>query len=144
MVVEEFLPLLRRHGLPVERIGLWGWSLGGYGALLLASRLGASRVAAVVTASPALWRSFAETEPDVFDDAADFSRNDVFTREGELAGIPLRIDVGDNDPFASAVEEFRSQLSPTPAGGVSSGFHDDAFWMRVIPPEIEFLGTNLG
>jgi pimeloyl-ACP methyl ester carboxylesterase len=143
MVVNEFLPLLRRRGLSVERIGLWGWSLGGYGALLLASKLGASRVAAVVAASPALWRSFDETEPDVFDDAADFARNDVFTREGELAGIPLRIDVGDNDPFAPAVTEFRSQLSPTPAGGVTSGFHDDAFWMRVAPAEIEFLGTNL-
>jgi hypothetical protein len=143
MVVHEFLPRLAGRGLVTEPLGLWGWSLGGYGALLLAAVLGAQHVGAVVAASPALWQSFGDTEPNVFDDEADFGRNNVFTREEELAGIPLRIDIGDNDPFTPAVEEFRAALSPTPAGGVSAGFHDEAFWMRVAPAEIEFLGQHL-
>src|SRR6476661_8045057 len=55
MVVEDFLPLLARHGLRTDRIGLLGWSMGGYGALWLATQLGPARVAAVVAESAALW-----------------------------------------------------------------------------------------
>ncbi|HVQ17927.1 MAG TPA: alpha/beta fold hydrolase [Actinomycetes bacterium] len=143
MVVDEFVPLLARRGLLTERVGLWGWSLGGYGALLLATVLGPERVAAVVASSPALWRTADETAPDVFDDAADFDRNNVFAREADLEGIPLRVDVGDNDSFTPAVEQFRDDLSTTPDGGVTPGFHDAAYWMRVAPAEIEFLGAHL-
>jgi len=143
MIVAEFLPLLARRGLGTKQFGLWGWSLGGYGALLLASVLGPARVAAVVASSPALWRTPGETAPDVFDDPADFERNNVFTREAQLRGIPLRIDIGDNDPFVSAVKQFRAELTPTADGGVTSGFHDAAYWMRVAPAEIEFLGSHL-
>src|SRR5436190_15408075 len=39
MVTYEFLPMLARRGLSTDRIALWGWSLGGYGVLLLASSL---------------------------------------------------------------------------------------------------------
>ena len=42
IIVQELLPLLARKGLDTERIALMGWSMGGYGALLLASRLGGS------------------------------------------------------------------------------------------------------
>lgn len=144
MVVKEFVPLLRDRGLATQRLGLWGWSLGGYGALLLATVLGPRRVAAVVASSPALWPTAAETAPDVFDDAADYDRNNVYTRIGRLKAIPLRIDVGDNDSFQHNDEEFRAMLSPTPAGGVSHGFHDASYWMRVAPAEIAFLGQHLG
>lgn len=57
MLLQEFLPLLARRGLLTNRFGLIGWSMGGYGALLLAERLGAIRVAGVAAASPALWTS---------------------------------------------------------------------------------------
>ncbi len=43
MIVEELLPLLAARGLRTHRVALGGWSMGGDGALLLASRLGASR-----------------------------------------------------------------------------------------------------
>ena len=143
MVIDEFVPMLARRGLRTDHFGLWGWSLGGYGALLLATVLGSARIDAVVASSPALWRSPGETAPDVFDSPADFERNNVYTREAQLAGIPLRIDIGDNDSFTPAVEQFRQELTPTPAGGVSHGFHDAAYWMRVAPAEIEFLGSHL-
>ena len=42
IIVQELLALLARKGLDTERIALMGWSMGGYGALLLASRLGGS------------------------------------------------------------------------------------------------------
>jgi hypothetical protein len=45
MIVNEVLPRLRRAGYRVAKIGVTGWSMGGYGALLLASDLGPGRVA---------------------------------------------------------------------------------------------------
>jgi len=144
MVTDEFVPLLARRGLATDPFGLWGWSLGGYGALLLASELGPKHIAAVVASSPALWPAPEDTAPDVFDDPADFERNNIFTREAQLDGIPLRIDIGDNDSFQPAVERFISELSSPPAGGVTDGFHDAAYWTRVAPTEISFLGNHLG
>ena len=143
MLTDEYLPRLANRGLITNRIGLWGWSLGGYGALLLASQLGPKTVGAVVASSPALWRSPGETAPDTFDSPDDFDEYNVFTREAELNGIPIRIDIGDNDSFTPAVEQFRRELSVKPQGGVLPGSHDTNFWMRVAPAEIEFLGTNL-
>ncbi len=143
MVTQELLPLLERRGLRTDRIGLWGWSLGGYGALLLASRLGPSRVAAVAASSPAIWRRYADVEAGTFDDAADFARNDLFGRIGALDAVPLRIDCGTDDPFASAVRTFRRRLTVAPAGGLTSGCHDGAFWSRAAPAELAFLGAHL-
>jgi dienelactone hydrolase len=143
MLIDEFLPLLGRRGLGTDRIGLWGWSLGGYGALLLAAVLGADRVGAVVATSPALWLAPEDTAPDVFDNATDFERNDVFTKVEDLHGIPLRIDIGDDDSFASNVEAFIDLLPRPPAGAVSNGFHDARYWMKVAPDEIAFLGHHL-
>jgi hypothetical protein len=57
MIVDELLPMLARAGLrtePRDRVALMGYSMGGYGALLLASELGPARVAAVVAESPAV------------------------------------------------------------------------------------------
>ncbi len=55
MVTDEFIPLLHRHGLRTDRVGLLGWSMGGYAALRLGAALGPSRCAVVVAESPALW-----------------------------------------------------------------------------------------
>jgi len=143
MLIDEFMPMLASRGLITSRIGLWGWSLGGYGALLLAADLGADRVGAVVATSPALWLAPEDTAPDVFDDAADFERNDVFTKVAGLQGIPLRIDIGDDDSFTSNVKAFIDALPRPPAGAVSNGFHDASYWMKVAPDEIAFLGHHL-
>ena len=51
MLLTELLPRLAERGLRTERIGLIGWSMGGYGALLLAERH-ADRLAAVAAVEP--------------------------------------------------------------------------------------------
>ena len=53
MLTDEFVPLLADHGLVTTAIGLYGFSMGGYGALRLAGILGPARVAAVVAVSAA-------------------------------------------------------------------------------------------
>ncbi|MFL6182230.1 MAG: alpha/beta hydrolase-fold protein [Actinomycetes bacterium] len=143
MIVDEFIPLLRNKGLSTDTLGLWGWSLGGYGALLLATDLPHRQVGPVVATSPALWLAAEDTAPDVFDDAADFARNNVFDRLDEFADVQLRIDIGDNDSFTPNVEQFIAALPEQPSGGVTPGFHDAAYWMRAAPDEIAFIGRRL-
>ena len=143
MITDELLPMLSARGLDTDPIGLWGWSLGGFGALLLASDLGPSRVAAVAASSPALWATYSATQPGTFDDEADFQAHDLFARTGELDGIPLRIDCGTDDPFAGEARRLRSQLEPTPDGGLRPGCHDEAFWTRSAAAQLEFIGQHL-
>lgn len=143
MVTTEFLPLLRRRGLDVRRIGLLGWSMGGYGALYLATVLTRARCAVAVAESPAIWRYSAQSAAGAFDDAADFDRHAIFGRQRLLAGIALRIDCGAGDGFAPVTRELRASLSPTPAGGIEPGGHDAAYWRSQAPAQLAFAGRHL-
>lgn len=142
MIRDEFLPLLRAQGLDVERPAYWGVSLGGTGALYLATVAGLGP-AGVVAASPALWREPHEWQAGAYDDDADFDTNSLWNRRGSLDGIDLRIDCGESDPFVHRVREFRDSLDPTPAGGIEPGCHDGAFWSRQTPAELAFISTAL-
>lgn len=143
MVTEEFLPLLSAQGLDITRIAFFGWSMGGYGALSLAERLGPERVAAAGALSPALWEDYSDTAPGAFDDAADFEENNVFGREGDLAQIKLRIDCGEGDPFYAAAKAYRSGFDTMPDGGFQRGDHDLGYWRRMAPRQLAFLGNAL-
>lgn len=142
MVTGELVPLLRRRGLDVARLGLYGWSMGGYGALLLAGRRQLP-VRAVAVASPALFSAAGNTPPGAFDDAADFLRNDVYSYPERLAGVPLRVDCGRSDPFYRATRDFVARLPDRPAGEYGPGAHDPAYWRSVAPEELTFLGRRL-
>ncbi|MEW9533785.1 alpha/beta hydrolase [Microbispora sp. NPDC049125] len=143
MITAELLPLLRRQGALAGRVGVIGWSMGGYGALLLGRRL-AGRTAAVVASSPALFQGYEDARaanPLAFDDAADFARNDVFAKLGALDGVAVRVDCGTSDPFAPMVRRLRQRLRP--AGEMSDGCHDAAFWRSRLPDQLAFLGRAL-
>lgn len=145
MIVDELLPRLRERGARTGRIGAIGWSMGGYGALVLTRRLGAARMAAVVASSPALFPSYEDarsTNRRAFDGAADFARNDVLAALDELKGVPLRVDCGTSDPFAGMAREFRDRVHP--AGAMAGGCHDAAFWRSRLRPQLAFLGHRLG
>ncbi|GAA0371251.1 esterase family protein [Actinoallomurus spadix] len=144
MITEELLPRLRRQGASTDRFGVCGWSMGGYGALLLAETAGAPRVAAAVASSPALFPSYGNarrTNPRAFDDAADFARNDVFAGLDRLKGVPVRVDCGTSDPFAPMARRLRRRLRPE--GAMGGGCHDGAFWQRHLPDQLTFLGRHL-
>jgi S-formylglutathione hydrolase FrmB len=142
MVLDELLPMLAGQGLDTSRVGFLGWSMGGYGALLLGGRLGAARTAAICAVSPALWTSSGAAAPGAFDGAEDYAANSVWGMP-ELGSIPIRIDCGTGDPFASATERFIAQLPTPPAGGFSPGGHDSAFWNSQLPAEIDWLAPLL-
>jgi hypothetical protein len=144
MLTGEFLPLLAERGLDVSRIGLLGWSMGGYGSLRLAGRLGAARVAGVAAESPALWRHYGDSAPGAFDDAADFARHTVFGRQHDLAGIAVRVDCGQSDPFYDATRRYVRGFRDRPAGGFQRGGHKTGYWRRMAPAQLAFLGGSLG
>lgn len=142
MVLDEFLPLLDGEGLDTSRVGFLGWSMGGYGAMLLGSRLGAARTAAICAVSPALWTSPGAAAPGAFDSTADYQANSVWGLAG-LNGIPLRIDCGFDDPFLRATEQFIAQLPTTPAGGFSPGGHNAEFWSSQLTAELSWAAPLL-
>ena len=64
MVLGELLPMLAGEQLDTSRVGFLGWSMGGYGALLLGARLGAARFRSGSTAVTAI-RSMPPPNPSL-------------------------------------------------------------------------------
>jgi S-formylglutathione hydrolase FrmB len=167
MIIYEVLPRLARLGALTGLIGIVGESMGGYGALLLAERLGAAarsggragqaggasgepRAGAVAAISPAIFASYADArraDRRAFDGPADFARNDVLARLADLRDVPAYVACGDSDPFEPTAKRLRTRLRELtgrePAGGIEAGCHDTAFWARQLPPALEFLGGFL-
>jgi S-formylglutathione hydrolase FrmB len=143
MVTDELLPLLTTRGLDTGRIALLGWSMGGYGALLIAGRLGSARVSACVAESPALWLHAGDTAPGAFDDPADYEANTVFGHQQQLEGIPIRVDCGDGDGFLPAAQRYVRGFSRRPAGGFQPGGHTLGYWRRMAPAQLAFIADNI-
>jgi enterochelin esterase-like enzyme len=142
MVLDELIPMLGSEGLDTSRVAFLGWSMGGYGALLLGGRLGPARTAAICAVSPALWTSSGAAAPGAFDGAEDYAANSVWDMPA-LGSIPIRIDCGDGDPFYSATQQFIAQLPNPPAGGFSPGGHDGGFWSSQLPAELSWIAPLL-
>jgi len=144
MLLDEFIPYCRRElglgGAAGEAV--MGWSMGGYGALLAAeSRPQTFR--GVCAVSAALWRSYDDGVGDAFDGAADYAAHDVYAGAGRLGGLPVRVDCGRQDPFYEADKAFTQALPEQPQGGFEPGGHNDAYWRRVAPPEMDFIAAAL-
>jgi S-formylglutathione hydrolase FrmB len=140
MVLTELLPMLAAKGFDTSRVAFFGWSMGGYGALLLGARLGAARTAGICAVSPALWTSYLLTDDGAFDSSYDWANNTVFGRS-ELASIPIRVDCGTEDRFYAASRQFVAQLGKPAAGGFSAGGHDSAYWCSQLPAELTWLSS---
>jgi S-formylglutathione hydrolase FrmB len=145
MLLDEFIPWFEAHdnvGGDRTRRSVMGWSMGGYGAILAAERR-PDMFGAVCGASPALWQTYDDVPGDAFDDAADFSRNDVFAGVESLKEVALRVDCGRADVFYGSARAFAAryqEVTGRPAAGeYPKGCHDPGFWRRVAAPEIDFL-----
>jgi enterochelin esterase-like enzyme len=145
MVVDELVPLLAGRGLRTDRIGLMGLSMGGYGALRLGGLLGAAGCSVVVAESPAIWTDPDDASRSGFADAAEYRRYSVFGRQSDLAGIPVRIDCGQDDPFHDATRAYAAGFpkAQQPLVGFQPGVHELAYWRRMAPAQLRFVGEHL-
>ena len=142
MILDELLPLLARRGLRTGRVALGGWSMGGYGALLLAERLGPARVAAVVADSPAIWQRWQDSAGGAFDGGSDFAAHDVLASARRLSGVPVRVSCGTSDPFIPGVRALLRAV-PTAEHDLAPGVHDVAWWQHAAPGQLAFAGRHL-
>jgi enterochelin esterase-like enzyme len=146
MLLEEFLPLCRRHGLGRDgHFGVIGTSMGGYGALLLAEEHPHLAVA-VGAVSPAIWETYDESQaanPTAFTSPQDFAEHDVITHCGRLAHTPVHIASGAQDPFHPWVEVLAGQLPADATVQFPKGAHTNAFFVAHAPEALRFAGHHL-
>ncbi len=145
MVLDEFLPLLEEQQLATDRVGLMGWSMGGYAALRLGALLGPKSCAVVVAESPALWTDGADASRSGFRDAEEYAEFSVFGHQDELTGVPVRIDCGTGDPFYRATQSYVDGFPPgaRPRVDYQPGGHNLAYWRRMAPAQLRFVGRHL-
>lgn len=148
MLTAEFLPQLAGLGLATAGIGVLGWSMGGYGALLLAreSRRGTlhgSSVAAAAAVSPALFASFRSSAAGAFDDAADFARYGTLAAQPDAGGTPLFVACGSDDAFTEQTRRYRDNVLPRPLGAITTGCHTNGYWRSVAADQLAFIGSHL-
>lgn len=142
MLLKELLPVLTARGLATERLGLHGISMGGYGALLLAERLGPSRVAVVAADSPAVWQRWRDSAKGAFDSPQDFAAHDVLAGSGHLRGIPARVTCGTADPFLPGVKALLRR-HPAAEHEIGHGGHNGRWWAHTAPHQLAFVGRHL-
>ena len=145
-VLDEVIPqaVTRFHADP-RRVAIGGISMGGFGAFDLA-RLRPGRFCAVGGHSAAMWLSAGDTAPGAFDDAADFTRNDVVALARARGRAPwgrarLWLDGGTGDPFRSADEAFAAALGMHVRHW--AGSHDSDYWHAHYAAYLRFYANAL-
>jgi pimeloyl-ACP methyl ester carboxylesterase len=146
MVMNELIPMCQSQGLgkSPQRVGTLGISMGGYGALLLGEKY-PDLFSAVAAISPAVWTTFAQArsaDAAAYASGQDFERNDVVTHAAALAGVPVRIASGVDDPFHPGVEALADAL-PGAVVDFSGGCHTGSFFQAQEGPSLSFLGSHL-
>jgi enterochelin esterase-like enzyme len=147
MVVDELIPLCRAKGLGRSpgSIGVMGISMGGYGALLMGEKH-PQLFSAVAAISPAIWTTYTEARAanaGAYTSAEDFRANDAVTHASSLAGRPVRVAAGDDDPFLPGVKALAKTLPPGATVDLSRGCHTGPFFASQEPPSLAFLAEHL-
>jgi predicted esterase len=127
MVLEELPRWAEERGFDAGRLAGWGWSMGAFGVLHIA-----------------------ELRPGFLHGAALFSPavtpgDDVFADAARLAGTPLAIWCGRDDPLYPNVRELVAALPERPqVVAYAPGAHTRVYWNSVTLPALAFVGGVLG
>jgi S-formylglutathione hydrolase FrmB len=148
MVLDELIPMCQRLGLgrAPGTVGATGISMGGYGALLLAEK-DPELIAAVAAISPAVWTTYVQARganPGAYASSADFAGDDVVTHASALAGTPVRVASGSDDPFHPGVLALARALPDAATVVIAPGCHDSAFFASQAPASLAFLSEHVG
>lgn len=131
------------HDVDTTRLAFIGWSMGGYGSLLHAGRLGSDRVRAVAATSPALWFSYEDAAEAAFDDEEDYEEHLVMGQQEDLRGIPVRIDCGEDDFFFAATKAYARGFDSRVETHFGPGDHSTEYWEGRTRSQLEWLGRHL-
>ncbi|HEX9065404.1 MAG TPA: alpha/beta hydrolase-fold protein, partial [Streptosporangiaceae bacterium] len=147
MVLDELIPRCQRLGLGLghRRIGTFGISMGGYGAVLLAERF-PDVFGAAAAVSPAIWTRYGQARavnPGAYASAAAFRAADAVTQAGALAGTAVRVAAGTEDPFYPGVRALAARLPPSAVAYFGKGCHTGSFFDAQLPPSLAFLAAHL-
>ncbi len=147
MIVDELIPMCQQRelGASPRGIGAMGISMGGYGAILLAEKY-PDLISAVAAISPAIWTTYDEAKganSGAYASLDAFMANDAVTHVGALAGKPVRIASGIEDPFHPGVVALADAAPSTTTVIISAGCHTDPFFVSQEPPSLQFLGQHL-
>ena len=127
---------LRKLGADPRRVAIGGISMGGFGALHLATK---RSFCAVGGHSPALWLSGGETPAGAFDGADDFVDATPFGRR--IRSRAIWLDAGSDDPFRAATQELGRRLRVRVR--VSKGGHDGDYWDAQMASYLRFYAAAL-
>jgi predicted esterase len=146
MLIDEAIPDAAGR-FDARRVAIGGISMGGYGALYLASRR-PRQFCAVGGHSAALSTTPGASAPGAFDDAEDWQAHDVFAaaRAGAYDHVPVRIDGGTNDPFHDADAAFVSVLrsrGDAVTYHVWPGGHTGSYWHAHMAAYLRFYADAL-
>jgi S-formylglutathione hydrolase FrmB len=147
-VVDELVPYAEESlayiGGSQAKRAIYGYSMGGFGALLIAQQRPDLFCAAVAT-SPAVFPSYDAAitgHPHTFDSQADWERYGVWEHLSQMGSVPIRIDCGNADPFAPTARRVLGSIKGA-VGSIDDGCHDIGFWRRQAPREMAFLKAHL-
>jgi pimeloyl-ACP methyl ester carboxylesterase len=122
MVHEEIPAWCAERGFDTSRLAVCGWSMGGYGALLLAQTF------------PGFVRAVAAFSPAVS------PGDDVFTGAAALRGVPVGLWCGTEDGLLPGVRALEKALpQPRAAGSYTAGRHNFGYWSTCLPAAFDFV-----
>ncbi|WP_067500334.1 alpha/beta hydrolase family protein [Actinoplanes sp. TFC3] len=124
MVHEEIPQWCAERGFTTKKFAAWGWSMGGYGSLLLAETF-PGFVSAVAAFSPAVTPS-----------------DDVFAQTAQLDKVPVGLWCGTDDGLLGNVRKLDAKL-PATTGVYSEGRHNFAYWSTCIPAAFDLVARSL-
>jgi pimeloyl-ACP methyl ester carboxylesterase len=124
MVREEVPAWCAERGFDTSRTVACGWSMGGYGSLLLAATF------------PGFVRAVAALSPAVS------PGDDVFAAADRLRGLPVGLWCGRQDGLRDEVRELATVLRPV-AGSFGDGKHNFGYWSRCLPSAFDFLASHI-
>ncbi|GAB7051073.1 alpha/beta hydrolase-fold protein [Catenuloplanes indicus JCM 9534] len=126
MAAEEIPAWCAARGFDPSRLAAWGWSMGGFGALLLAE------------ARPGLLRAVAAFSPAVT------PADPVFAGLTRLGDTPVGLWCGTGDPLYPQVRTLHDALPTPPAtGGYTLGRHNFTYWSTLLSSAFSFIGASL-
>ncbi|MBP2323911.1 S-formylglutathione hydrolase FrmB [Kibdelosporangium banguiense] len=131
--------MLRDELGPIQ--AAFGISMGGFGALRFARDRKDLKAVGVI--SPALFRRWPDARSkNVFLDQKHWEDNEPLRHLKEIEGVPLGVWCGTEDPLLYAAKALAGQARPAETR-ITGGAHDNAYWMRVLPEVLAFVGARL-